>query len=140
MRSKACRSTGSSRSVSVACAKAVARLKDAGVPAATLHAADASTQDGTTVRVGTMHSFKGLEFRCVAVIGVTENALPFPKAVTPPEVVSDQHKTDMLSERCPLFIGCTRARDSLYVPWSGKPSPFLMEAGVRSEFLTVWSC
>jgi superfamily I DNA/RNA helicase len=77
-----------------------------------------------------MHSFKGLEFRCVAVVGVTEDALPFPKAVTPADVDHKQHETDMMSERCLLFVACTRARDSLYVSWSGKPSPFLVEAGV----------
>ncbi|MGW5494610.1 UvrD-helicase domain-containing protein [Streptomyces olivaceoviridis] len=112
------------------CAKAVARLKDAGVPAATLRTADAATGDAPTVRVGTMHSFKGLEFRCVAVIGAHEDALPFPKAVTPPEVDAQQHETDLMSERCLLFVACTRARDSLYVSWYGKPSPFLAEAGV----------
>ncbi|MEU6598339.1 DEAD/DEAH box helicase [Streptomyces flaveolus] len=112
------------------CAKAVARLKDAGVPAVTLRTADAATGDAPTVRVGTMHSFKGLEFRCVAVIGVTEDALPFPKAVTPPDLDAKQHETDMMSERCLLFVACTRARDSLYVSWSGKPSRFLAEAGV----------
>ncbi|WP_086770268.1 UvrD-helicase domain-containing protein [Streptomyces bobili] len=111
------------------CAKAVARLKDAGIPAATLRAADAAGEV-TTVRVGTMHSFKGLEFRCVAVIGVTEDALPFPKAVTPPDVDAKQHETDLMSERCLLFVACTRARDGLYVSWSGEPSPFLVQAGV----------
>ncbi|OQD57170.1 DNA helicase UvrD [Streptomyces phaeoluteigriseus] len=111
------------------CAKAVARLKDAGIPAATLRAAD-TAGEVTTVRVGTMHSFKGLEFRCVAVIGVTEDALPFPKAVTPPDVDAKQHETDLMSERCLLFVACTRARDGLYVSWSGEPSPFLVEAGV----------
>ncbi|MFM9499327.1 UvrD-helicase domain-containing protein [Streptomyces galilaeus] len=111
------------------CAKAVARLKDAGIPAATLRAADAAGEV-TTVRVGTMHSFKGLEFRCVAVIGVTEEALPFPKAVTPPDVDAKQHETDLMSERCLLFVACTRARDGLYVSWSGEPSPFLVQAGV----------
>jgi hypothetical protein len=111
------------------CAKAVARLKDSGIPAAPLRAADTAAE-ATSVRVGTMHSFKGLEFRCVAVIGVTEEALPFPKAVTPPEVDAKQHETDLMSERCLLFVACTRARDSLYVSWSGKPSPFLVEAGV----------
>ncbi len=80
------------------------------------------------------------QFRCVAVIGVTEDALPFPKTVTPPEVDSKQHETDMLSERCLLFVACTRARDSLYVCWPGKPSPLWVEAGVQSEFLTVWFC
>jgi superfamily I DNA/RNA helicase len=95
-----------------------------------LRAGDAAAEDGTTVRIGTMHSFKGLEFRCVAVIGVNEDALPYPKAVTPPELDAKQHETDMLSERCLLFVACTRARDSLYVSWSGKPSLFLVEAGV----------
>ncbi|RZB16866.1 DNA helicase UvrD [Streptomyces sp. F001] len=111
------------------CAKTVARLKAVGVPATPLRAADAEGE-ATTVRVGTMHSFKGLEFRCVAVIGVTEEALPFPKAVTPPDVDPKQHETDMMAERCLLFVACTRARDSLYVSWSGKRSPFLVEAGV----------
>ncbi|MBZ9645332.1 UvrD-helicase domain-containing protein [Streptomyces sp. PSKA30] len=111
------------------CAKTVAHLKAVGVPATPLRAADAEGE-ATTVRVGTMHSFKGLEFRCVAVIGVTEEALPFPKAVTPPDVDPKQHETDMMAERCLLFVACTRARDSLYVSWSGKRSPFLVEAGV----------
>ncbi|MEV6804983.1 UvrD-helicase domain-containing protein [Streptomyces sp. NPDC051132] len=111
------------------CAKAVGRLKDAGIPATTLRSTD-TAGEAATVRVGTMHSFKGLEFRCVAVIGVTGDALPFPKAITPPEVDTKQHETDLMSERCLLFVACTRARDSLYVSWSGKPSRFLAEAGV----------
>ncbi|MEV7862154.1 UvrD-helicase domain-containing protein [Streptomyces hirsutus] len=114
------------------CGKAVAHLKDAGIPAVTLRTAtgESATAEATAVRVGTMHSFKGLEFRCVAVIGVNDEALPFPKAVTPPEVDPKQHETDMMSERCLLFVACTRARDSLYVSWTGEPSPFLAEAGV----------
>ncbi|MFF0206072.1 UvrD-helicase domain-containing protein [Streptomyces sp. NPDC005017] len=111
------------------CAKAVSRLKSAGIPASPLRAANA-TGESESVRVGTMHSFKGLEFRCVAVVAVDEEALPFPKAVTPAEVDAKQHETDLLSERCLLFVACTRARDSLYVSWSGRPSSFLVEAGV----------
>ncbi|MBQ0985288.1 UvrD-helicase domain-containing protein [Streptomyces sp. F63] len=111
------------------CAKAVAHLKAAGIPTAPLRAADAEGE-AEAVRVGTMHSFKGLEFRCVAVIGVNEGALPFPRAVTPPEVDAKQHETDLMAERCLLFVACTRARDSLYVSWAGDPSPFLVEAGV----------
>ncbi|WMI56307.1 AAA family ATPase [Streptomyces rochei] len=114
------------------CSKAVARLKDAGVPAVTLRNASSNPAAGerAAVRVGTMHSFKGLEFRCVAVIGVDDEALPFAKAVTPPDVDPKQHETDMMSERCLLFVACTRARDSLYVSWTGAPSTFLTEAGV----------
>lgn len=46
------------------------------------------------------------------------------------ELDPKQHATDMTSERCLLFVARTRARDSLYVSWSGKPSSFLVEAGV----------
>jgi hypothetical protein len=110
------------------CAKAVARLKEAGVATALLKS-DASDA-AECVRVGTMHSFKGLEFRCVAVVGVNDGALPFPKAVTPVEADRLQHDTDLMSERCLLFVACTRARDSLHVSWTGQPSSFLTEAGV----------
>ncbi|MHB9854797.1 UvrD-helicase domain-containing protein [Streptomyces krungchingensis] len=112
------------------CAKAVARLKNAGISAAPLRAADAGSDAAETVQVGTMHSFKGLEFRCVAVIGVNDGAVPFARAVTPADVDSIQHETDMMSERCLLFVACTRARDSLYVSWSGEPSLFLTEADI----------
>ncbi|MBY8845833.1 ATP-dependent helicase [Streptomyces sp. SP2-10] len=111
------------------CAKAMSRLKAAGIAAAPLRSTGVDG-GGEVVRVGTMHSFKGLEFRCVAVIGVNDESLPFPKAVTPAVLDAKQHETDMMSERCLLFVACTRARDSLYVSWSGEPSPFLVEAGV----------
>lgn len=84
------------------------------------------------MRVGTMHSFKGLEFRCVAVIDVSVGALPFPRALTLVDVDRLQHETDLMSERCLLFVACTRARHFLYVSWSGRPSPFLTEAGVTA--------
>lgn len=76
-----------------------------------------------------MHSFKGLEFRCVAVIGVHDLAPPNPSALTPPDVDRLQHGADLMAERCLLFVACTRARDGLYVSWHGRPSVFLSESG-----------
>ncbi len=108
--------------------KALARLAAAGIPAGRLRADAPERADA--VRVGTMHSFKGLEFRCVAVTCVNADALPAPKAVTPVEVDRLQHEADLLSERCLLFVACTRARDGLYVSWTGEPSRFLAEAEV----------
>ncbi|WP_330460742.1 AAA family ATPase [Streptomyces sp. NBC_00820] len=108
--------------------KAVARLTAAGIPAVKLRAD--VPEDMDAVRVGTMHSVKGLEFRCVAVVGVNDGALPYPKAVTPVELDRAQHEADLMSERCLLFVACTRARDGLYVSWTGAPSRFLTEAGV----------
>ncbi|MFD8493869.1 UvrD-helicase domain-containing protein [Amycolatopsis sp. NPDC059657] len=83
------------------------------------------------VRLATMHSMKGLEFRCVAVIGVTEKALPFAKEIAPADVDPQQHESDLLKERCLLFVACTRAREALVVSWSGIASPFLPSTGRR---------
>ncbi|MCX5400826.1 UvrD-helicase domain-containing protein [Streptomyces sp. NBC_00102] len=109
------------------CTKVIDRLTAAGIPAVRLRSE--VSEDTPAVRVGTMHSFKGLEFRCVAVVGVQEGALPYPGALTPAEEDALQHEADLTAERCLLFVACTRARDSLYVSWSGAPSPFLVEAG-----------
>src|SRR5690606_6006716 len=57
--------------------KAVKRLKEQGVPAYQVPSKAAGVQ------VGTMHRMKGLEFRCIAVIGADENSLPSAQAITP---------------------------------------------------------
>lgn len=97
-----------------------------GIPAVRVRDQPGADVDG--VRLATMHAMKGLEFRCVAVIGATERAVPFAKEVTPREVDLLQHDSDMLRERCLLFVASTRAREALYVSWSGSPSPFLAVA------------
>ncbi|MFB7340846.1 UvrD-helicase domain-containing protein [Streptomyces hydrogenans] len=98
-------------------------LEAAGVPVVRVKDDPTAATEG--VRLATMHAMKGLEFRCVAVVGVTETAVPFAREVTPEDVDRLQHEADTLRERCVLFVACTRARESLHVTWSGKPSPFL---------------
>lgn len=106
---------------------AVSALTGAGIQARELRGAD----DGAPgVRVATMHSLKGLEFRCVAAVGVADGAVPNPRAITDARVDELQHATDLAAERCLLFVVCTRARDHLHVSWHGDPSPFLVEAGI----------
>ncbi len=97
-------------------------LTSRGIPARSL--AKTSGQDGA-VRVGTMHRMKGLEFRCVAVIGLGEHQVPSPSAITPAEEDELTHAQDLQRERCLVFVACTRAREQLYVSWHGAPSPFL---------------
>lgn len=101
-------------------------LTAADVPAVRVRDQPGADLDG--VRLATMHAMKGLEFRCVAVVGVTATAVPFAREVTPPEVDALQHDSDLLRERCLLFVASTRAREALYVSWSGSPSPFLSVA------------
>ncbi|MEV4439369.1 UvrD-helicase domain-containing protein [Streptomyces sp. NPDC049577] len=106
--------------------KAYDRLDSAGIPVARVR--DKLGPDVPGVRLATMHAMKGLEFRCVAVLGVTATALPFAREVTPAAVDPLQHDSDMLRERCLLFVACTRAREALYVSWTGEPSRFVPSA------------
>ncbi|MEV5550620.1 UvrD-helicase domain-containing protein [Streptomyces sp. NPDC052309] len=99
------------------------KLAAAGVPVVRVRDNPGPGADG--VRLATMHAMKGLEFRCVAVLGVTAGAVPFGREVTPASVDALQHESDLLRERCLLFVACTRAREALAVSWSGAPSPFL---------------
>ncbi|WP_435108659.1 UvrD-helicase domain-containing protein [Nocardiopsis synnemataformans] len=107
--------------------RAVNALTEAGVHACELRTAG---PDDPGVRAGTMHSLKGLEFRCVAVIGVNDGAVPYARGITPEEVDPLQHEADLMAERCLLFVACTRARDHLHVSWKGQPSRFLTEADI----------
>ncbi|MFF5262979.1 UvrD-helicase domain-containing protein [Actinomadura viridis] len=99
--------------------KATDRLKDAGIKAFQVH----SRSEG--VRVGTMHRMKGLEFRCVAVIGVDDASVPAPSAIADEGEDAKAHAQDVQKERCLLFVACTRARDHLYVSYASEPSSFL---------------
>ncbi|WP_017611996.1 UvrD-helicase domain-containing protein [Nocardiopsis salina] len=107
--------------------KVRAALAKAGLESCALRKADENTPG---VRVGTMHSLKGLEFRAIAAVGVSDGKVPFHKAVTDRDVDEIQHDTDLMAERCLLFVVCTRARDYLHVSWHGRPSQFLTEAGI----------
>ncbi|MDN5860402.1 MAG: hypothetical protein L0H84_17480 [Pseudonocardia sp.] len=56
--------------------------------------------DPSPVRISTMHGMKGLEFRCVAVVGVGKRSFPLPKAVTPVAEDPVRHALDLQHERC----------------------------------------
>ena len=77
------------------------------------------------VRLGTMHRFKGLEFRAVAVIDADDKSIPASWDVTPKEADQVQHREDLQRERCLLYVAVTRARDDLWIGWTGEPSRYL---------------
>jgi superfamily I DNA/RNA helicase len=102
--------------------EATAVLSAAGITAVSL--AKRPAVDGE-VSVATMHRMKGLEFRCVAVVGVGEHHVPPAAAVTPATEDQVSHDLDVQRERCLLFVACTRAREQLAVSWHGNPSRLL---------------
>lgn len=84
----------------------------AGLPFRT---ATTSRRDEDKALVGIMHLAKGLEFRAVAVVAYDENVLPLAARVAD---VADAFELDEVfaTERRPLNVAATRARDRLLVP------------------------
>ena len=75
------------------------------------------------VHLLTLHGAKGLEFEVVFLPRVEERELPIRQAKSPAEISE---------ERRLLYVGLTRAKRQLAVTWSGRPSRFLGELGVRA--------
>jgi superfamily I DNA/RNA helicase len=103
--------------------QAEAALKRGGVAVVRL---GSDLPGGEGVRLGTMHRLKGLEFRCVALIDLDDDSMPLPWALTAKADDEVQHNADLRRERCTAYVAATRARDDLWVGWSGKPSRFLL--------------
>ena len=76
--------------------------------------------------LATLHAAKGLEWERVFLMGVTEGVLPLENSSTS----NDQASID--EERRLFYVGITRAKVDLHLSYRGKPSRFLVEAGLIS--------
>ena len=96
-------------------------------------------REGDAVRLMTIHQAKGLEFRCVFVIGLTEGLFPSYRTIR------ERGQAGAEEERRLMYVAATRAREQLYLTESEGyssslrqekfPSRFLLEAG-RENFTT----
>jgi DNA helicase-2/ATP-dependent DNA helicase PcrA len=89
-----------------------------------------------TVTIATVHAVKGLEFRCVFIVGLEERLFPIVRTLST--------ANDMEEERRLMFVAITRAKERLYVTnaksrfYYGKrqqllPSRFLQECGLVED-------
>ncbi len=89
-----------------------------------------------SVAIATVHAVKGLEFRCVFVVGLEERMFPIIRA--------NSTDADMEEERRLMFVAMTRAEERLYLSCSSSrfmygrrdymmPSRFLKECGLLEE-------
>ncbi|GAW32305.1 UvrD-helicase domain-containing protein [Carboxydocella sp. JDF658] len=82
------------------------------------------------IKLVTIHSVKGLEFKVVFIIGLNSGIIPY-ISYADEEGRLVQETTD----RKLLYVGMTRANDMLYLTCSGQPSKFLQE--INCEFLRL---
>ena len=73
-------------------------------------------ENSPIITLSTLHGSKGLEWRNVIILGVSEGKLPSSKCTSYDE------------ERRLLYVGMTRAEQRLYMLYNGMPSEFLVEA------------
>lgn len=82
--------------------------------------------DGTgEIHVGTMHRFKGLEYQRLAIVAAADGVIPRAAVHRYRTADPDRYERELKKARALLFVAITRARDTLRISWSGKPSPFL---------------
>lgn len=106
----------------------VAALRAAGVPVQTLDNYNGETSH--TVKVGTHHRIKGLEFKQVFLPFLSANRFPvIPAGVKDPDERLE-HEERSLSQ---LFVAMTRARDRLFVTCTGDPADAIIGAIHRFE-------
>ncbi|EKU96516.1 DNA/RNA helicase, superfamily I [Leptolyngbya sp. PCC 7375] len=79
---------------------------------------------GVGVQVGTLHRAKGLEFKAVFVVNITDEQLPLRSLLQ--NIQDQQLRSDLLTrEKHLLYVGLTRARDEAILTWVGYPSRFI---------------
>ena len=87
--------------------------------------------DSDYVTISTIHMAKGLEFRCVFVVGLEEDIIPSSRAVREPGGLEEERRI--------MYVAVTRAMERLYLTYAGTryrfnevktnlPSRFLREA------------
>ena len=115
---------------------ALTALRDAGIPVISYKpendAPGLGSEEGGFV--STVHSAKGHEFAAVFLVGLVEGSLPHAGVVEPAEVAN---------EAALLYVGMTRARDLVYLSYSGmtsngttqRPSRFLDSLAEKCDLL-----
>ncbi len=84
--------------------------------------------ESKSIKLVTMHSIKGLEFPLVFIIGLNDDVMPFFT-----EHDSGAKYEEEIKERKLLYVGMTRATETLYLLSSSRPSRFISD--ISSKYL-----
>ena len=70
------------------------------------------TDEGNYITIATIHGVKGLEFRCVFIVGLEEGIFP--------SLRSDTTSADVEEERRIMYVAITRAKERLWLTNAGR--------------------
>lgn len=87
--------------------------------------------DTNKVKLLTMHSIKGLEFKVVILVDLNSNIIPYPQKGLELEDKAD----DETMERKLLYVGMTRAQEKLFMCSYGEASKFIRD--IDNRFLNM---
>ncbi|MFJ3108371.1 UvrD-helicase domain-containing protein [Pseudomonas putida] len=99
-------------------------LQGAGIETRRLSRQQADDRSKPGVRLATMHRIKGLEFRCVFMVGINDDVVPLARAGQSSEDPVEQRLLD-LNERALFHVAATRAVKHLLISCHGRRSPYL---------------
>lgn len=94
----------------------------------TLYSDTDEMDEGDYVTIATIHAVKGLEFRCVFVVGLEEDVMPTSRAQNDPAALEEERRL--------MYVAITRARERLFLTRS--KSRYLYghrELTMRSQFV-----
>lgn len=95
-------------------------FQEAGIPCHRPKKNDSDFHDNA-VNLLTLHAIKGLEFKAVFIIGLTDRVMPY----IPNPVEHEDSDLQESNERKLLYVGMTRATEMLFLSSSGTPTRFL---------------
>lgn len=90
----------------------------------------ADESDPDVIDIATMHGAKGMEWDGVWITGADEPGIPGKQAI---ETEANGSIHEIEEERRLFYVALTRAKRSLWVASSKRPSRFVVEAGLWSE-------
>ncbi len=96
-------------------------MEEKGVKCHIINKNDTNFED-EALKLLTMHSIKGLEFKVVIIIDLNDGIVPYLKSSSP-----DEKKQEESSERKLFYVGMTRATELLYLFSSSNPSCFIKD-------------
>lgn len=80
------------------------------------------------VRIATMHRVKGMEYSCVYIPFMTNTYMPYQEELSKAEDEADQQ--DIIKKEANLLsVAMTRARQFVWLSYSGEPSQYLKKIG-----------